>query len=115
MYRVRLVFNTPVNREREHPFYSVNKETLEEALQIINDLPRILYHTNSVQIHESYPDADGVCRVWQILSPSSWIKDSPLVYPDRDGWTDETEEFADHQRSEAIDVSPWSQEGRRWP
>lgn len=72
VYRVRLVFNGPV--DREHPFCSVGKTSLEDALQIINDLPSVLVHTNSVQIHESDDGSN-----WRILSPSEWVKDSPLL------------------------------------
>ena len=48
-YRVRVVFNAPL--DREHPFVSVEKDTLEEAQQIIEDMrPAILVHAVSVTI-----------------------------------------------------------------
>ena len=60
-YRVRVVFNAPV--DREHPFTSVTKDTLEEAEQIIADMQPAIVHAVSVTI-QCKGDGYG----WETLS-----------------------------------------------
>lgn len=49
-YRVRIVFNAPV--DRTHPFTSVAKDTLEDAQQIIEDMQFAIIHAVSVTIQQ---------------------------------------------------------------
>lgn len=50
-YRVRIVFNAPV--DRVHPFVSVEKESLEEAQQIIEDMKPAIVHAVSVTVQST--------------------------------------------------------------
>lgn len=51
MYRVRIVFNAPA--DREHPFYSVPKESAKDVHQVLIDLAPVLIHAVSVSIQRT--------------------------------------------------------------
>jgi len=67
MYRARIVFNAPL--DREHVFYSVAKKTLDEIQQMLDDLGTIKVHLVSCQIQES----DDTMRHWKTISPLGLI------------------------------------------
>lgn len=64
LFRVRVVFNAPI--DREHPFYSVSVDTLGEAQQIVDDMRPALVHAVSVQIQENAAGS------WRILPATPW-------------------------------------------
>jgi hypothetical protein len=68
MYRIRIVFNAPV--DREHPFYSVAKRTLNEAVQIVEDMRPAIVHAVSVTMQTS--GDEGMHGQWRTMLSDEW-------------------------------------------
>jgi len=67
MYRVRIVFNAPL--QRAHPFVSIAKDNLEDAQQIIEDMRPAIVHAVSVQIQREVPEpSTGRAARWETMS-----------------------------------------------
>lgn len=64
MFRIRIVFNAPA--DREHPFYSVPKQTAKDAHQELVDLAPVLIHAVSVSVQRT-ADPTGKER-WQQIT-----------------------------------------------
>ena len=73
MYRARVVFNAPV--DREHPFYGVAKRTLQEVEQMLDDMRPVLVHAVSVTIQRT-TDPEGN-KGWDTLSTLGLLGGTP--------------------------------------
>jgi hypothetical protein len=85
MYRLRIVFNAPL--DREHVFYGLPVGTLDDVKEMLDDMEPVLVHAVSVQTQETYKCRD---TYWRTLPASPWgwqpnppgeTEDDPPVFP----------------------------------